>query len=86
MQMEKKSINDVNFFLFNEYNNSDLQIKRRNNMSTTSHYCPILGKRVKIKGDFKETPKNTSRHTAVCQNSKKECDGNCEGCMMLVNN
>ena len=55
-------------------------------MSSSSHYCPILGKRVKIKGDYKEMPKNISRHTAICQNNHKECDGNCSGCMMLVNN
>ena len=53
-------------------------------MSSQSHYCPIMGKRVKIKGDYKEAPKNINRHTALCQNNKKECDGNCSGCSVML--
>lgn len=53
-------------------------------MSSQSHYCPIMGKRVKVKGDYKEAPKNINRHTALCQNNKKECDGNCSGCAVML--
>lgn len=55
-------------------------------MSNQSHFCPLLLKNVKVKGDFKAPPKNLQRHSALCQTSKKECDGNCRGCMILINN
>lgn len=54
-------------------------------MSGSSHYCPVLGKRVKVKGEFKEAPRSINRHSAMCQNNKKECDGKCEGCSIMVN-
>jgi hypothetical protein len=43
-----------------------------------------MGKRVKIRGDYKEAPKNINRHTALCQSNKKECDGNCSGCAVML--
>lgn len=86
MQSHKKSINYVNFFSLDEYNNNDLEINGGRTMSSSSHYCPILGKQVKVKGDYKETPKTTDRHTAMCQNNKKECDGNCGGCAAMIGN
>ena len=57
-----------------------------NFMSNQSHFCPLLSKKVKIKGDLKAPPKNLQRHSAICQNNRKECDGNCQGCMILINN
>ena len=52
-------------------------------MSSATKYCPILGRRVKIKSECEDKKKEMARDVAVCQTEKKVCNGNCQGCSML---
>lgn len=52
-------------------------------MKSISHYCPILDRIVKIKGEREEDNKKFSKHTAICQEEKSKCSGNCEGCSLM---
>lgn len=49
-------------------------------------YCPILGKRVKISGEFSENNRqqfNMSEKKGFCKVNCGVCSGNCVGCNML---
>ncbi len=52
-------------------------------MKSISRYCPILDRIVKIKGEGEENSKKYCEHTAICQEEKSECNGNCEGCSIM---
>lgn len=47
-------------------------------------YCPIIGKRIRVVGDYSQNNKITfSDKKAVCQVEKGKCSGNCSTCNLL---
>lgn len=52
-------------------------------MSSTSKYCPILDRRVKIKSECEEKTKSITHDVPICQNDKNVCVGNCKGCSLI---
>lgn len=52
-------------------------------MSSTTKYCPVLDRRVKIKSECEEKKKDIMRDIPICQNEKNVCNGICKGCSML---
>ncbi len=49
-------------------------------------YCPIIGKKVEIKGEYFEKKKisfNPKRIKSICQTETGICKGNCSTCSLL---
>lgn len=49
-------------------------------------YCPIIGKKVEIKGEvspFRKKSLNPVTTKAVCQNESGVCNGNCSACKLM---
>lgn len=87
---EEKNTVYVNLLNESEYNsNNRLKNKRIRRLTMAQrmiYYCPILGKKVEIKGDFSQKKKVSFEPNVEKGYSQAECsvcNGNCSGCRLM---